>query len=606
MKKITLLIALFSVGFSFGQNNFLLAENYYRQGEYDKAAQIYTSLLKKNPLNTTYLKRLTTCYQETDQFKKAEELLFDYVNGKIFQDKTSFMQGVKPNNDGFGYLNVEIGYNFERQQKKDSAELFYQKAIDFIDKVPNQGGVVGRMFQQNNALDYAIKAYSRTMELRPNTNYEFQIAQIYGEKGDFEKMFSSYVELVDKNENYIGTVQRFSSKYLSDDPTDNNNVAFKKSLLRKSMSKPKNAWNELLSWLFTKQKEYAKAFVQEKALFRRNPEYLDNIRRLGKISFEDNDFGAAKDCFEFLLSNTNFIDEKINAELYLLKISVLTQDKNAEAMFESVFKKYGLNTNTIAIQTEYADFLTFKKNDPEKAETILENALSFSKSKFQQARIKLKLGEVLVFTERFNKALIYFSQVQTKLKNHPLSQEARFKVAQTSYFKGDFEWAKAQLKVLKGSTTQLIANDAVDLFLVISDNEPRDSIPSGLKDFAKADLLSFQNRNKEAIDIYTKIIANFQGQEIEDESLYNQALLFVKEQQYENAVTNLLKIVSIDKEGVLVDDAYFLLAEIYKDYIKNLEKASEYYQRIIFEKASSIYLVDARKKYRELRGDTIN
>jgi len=232
--------------------------------------------------------------------------------------------------------------------------------------------------------------------------------------------------------------------------------------------------------------------------------------------------------------------------------------------------------------------------------------LLLSTSKFKNARIKLKLGEVLVFTGRFNKALLYFSQVQTQLKNHPLSQQARFKVAQTSYFKGDFKWAKSQLKILKGSTTQLIANDAVDLFLVISDNEPKDSIPSGLLDFAKADLLAYQNKNTEAIAIYSALAQKYQGQNIEDEVLFNQAALYLKESQYENTISNLLKIISIDAEGILVDDSYYLLAEVYKNKIKDTEKASEYYQKIIFEKPSSIYLVDARKKYREIRGDIIN
>lgn len=590
MKKLIFLFILLSSVFSYGQSNFFLAEDYYRQGEYEKAAHIYQTLLKKNPYNTNYLKRLATCFQETDQFQKAEDLFRKTLQAYPGQE----------------YLHVEIGFNYERQQKKELADKEYAIAIAAIDKNPSLGGVIGRMFRQNNSLDNAIIAYNKTMRLNKNANYEFQVAQIYGEKGEFEKMFDSYIELVNKNENYLGTVQRFASRFITEDPTSPNNIALKRSLLRTSISNPKDVWNELLSWLFAKQKEYGKAFIQEKALFKRDPKYLDNIATLGKIAFNDGDYPAAKDCYTFLLRNTVFIDTKIHSELYLLKTAIELNENNIEQLFEKVLKNYGINANTISIQIAYSDFLTFKKNSPEKAETILEKALTFSKSKFQNARIKLKLGEVLVFMGRFNKALIYFSQVQTKLKNHPLSQQARFKVAQTSYFKGDFKWAIAQLKVLKGSTTQLIANDAVNLFLVISDNQPRDSIPSGLKDFAKADLLAFQNRNQEAISIYSNIIKEFQGREIEDESLYNQAELFVKEQQFENAITNLLRIIDIDKEGVLVDDTYYFLAEIYRKHIKDNEKASEYYQKIIFEKASSIYLVDARKKYRELRGDSIN
>jgi tetratricopeptide (TPR) repeat protein len=590
MKNIFLIIALFSVSFVFCQNSSSLAESYFREGEYEKASQIYESLEKNNPFNTRYLKRLITCYQETSNYEKAADLL----------------QKKLLNNPSQHYLRIEIGYNFDRQQKTALAKKEYDFAIDAITSDPSLGGIMGRMFQQNNLLDYAIEAYSKTMRLYKNASYEFQIAQIYGEKGEFEKMFDSYTQLIDKDENYLGGVQRFTSRYINEDATNSNNIAFKKSLLKKSISNPKNVWNELLSWLFTKQKEYGKAFIQEKALFNRDPAYIETVFRLGKIAFENNDNTTAKKCFNFILEKINFIEEKITAELFLLKIAVKTTNKNSTPLFEKTLQEYGVNRNSLEIQLEFADYLTFKRNSPLEAIEVLEKALSLSTSKFKNARIKLKLGEVLVFTGRFNKALLYFSQVQTQLKNHPLSQEARFKVAQTSYFKGDFKWAKSQLKILKGSTTQLIANDAVDLFLVISDNEPKDSIPSGLIDFAKADLLAYQNKNTEAIAIYSAMAQKYQGQNIEDDVLFNQATLYLKENQYENTISNLLKIISINAEGILVDDSYYLLAEVYKNKIKDTEKASEYYQKIIFEKPSSIYLVDARKKYREIRGDIIN
>ncbi len=567
-----------------------MAESYFREGAYEKASQLFEALEKNNPFNTRYLKRLITCYQETNNYNRAAE----HLQKKLLDNPSQ------------QYLRIEIGYNFERQKKSILAKKEYDSAIEAIDLNPSLGGIMGRMFQQNNLLNYAIAAYSKAMKLNKNSSYEFQIAQIYGEKGEFEKMFEFYIALIDKNESYLNGVQRYVGKYISNDALNNNNIAFKKALLKKSISNPKNVWNELLSWLFTKQKEYKKALIQEKALFNRDPNYIETIFRLGKIAFENNNTKTAKECFEFILEKTNFIEEQLTAELFLLKIMTKNAEKEYSSFFEKVLQKYGVNRNTLEIQLEFANYLTFKKNNPVEAIKVLEKAITLSSSKFKTAEIKLKLGEVLVFTGRFNKALLYFSQVQTQLKNHPLAQEARFKVAQTSYFKGDFKWAKSQLKILKGSTTQLIANDAVDLFLIISDNEPKDSIPSGLIDFAKADLLAYQNKNIEAILTYNKILEKYQGQTIEDEAMFNQASIYLKEKQYNKAIGNLLKIISINVDGILVDDSYYLLAEIYKNNIKDYQKASEYYQKIIFDKPSSIYLVNARKKYRELRGDVIN
>ncbi|WP_299047763.1 tetratricopeptide repeat protein [uncultured Polaribacter sp.] len=589
MKQLLILFFLAISSFSYAQNEYLLAENYFREGAYLKASQIYKKLYEKSPFNTTYLNRLISCYQETENFTEAENLL----TSKIKQS---------PNQ---GYLYVYLGYNYERQKQPELAQKNYTIALNSIDKNSAFGGIIGRVFKEYNLLDNAILAYKKTMEKDENTNYSFQIAQIYGEKGDLKEMFQSYIDLVNKNENYYNLVQRYASKYITDDSENEANILFRKTLLKKAASNPKDVWNVLLSWLFSQQKDYEKAFIQQKALYQRNPVSLSGIFELGEIAYNNNAFTASKTAFNFIIQNTTFIEEKIDAHWYISKVAVATQDTNTTLLFQSLFSEFGKNTLTIKLQVAYADFLTFYQNKPQQAKLVLEEALTFSRSKYDKARIKLKLGDILVFTGQYNKALIYFSQIQTQLKGDELAQQARFKVAQTSYFKGDFTWAKAQLKILKSSTTQLIANDALALFLTITDNEPVDSIPSGLIQYAKAELYAFQNKTQQAIDTLNTIKRNFKGQPIEDEVLFKQAKLYIKQQEFEKAVTNFKQVISLNPQGILIDDAHYQLAELYKNHLNNLEKASEYYQKIIFDYPSSIYLVDARKKYRKIRGDNL-
>ena len=580
------------------QNDFFLAETYFRQGEYEKATQIYKKLYNKSEFNNTFLNRLISCYQQTDDFKTVESLLQKRIK----------------KNASHTYLFVFLGYNYQRQQQQELANTNYQKAINSLNKNTTYGGLIGRLFKEYNLLDNAIFAYEKAMQGNPNANYNFQIAQIYGEKGAFKKMFESYIDMVDKNQNYLNLIQRYTSKYITDDSENETNILFRKTLLRKSLSNPKDEWNVLLSWLFAQQKEYKKALIQEKALYQRNASDLNAIFNLGSVAFEHNNYEAATLCFNFINEKSVLNKEKIDSNLYLSKIAVATKNPKTEQLFQSLFNKFGINTATIKLQVEYADFLTFSEDKPQKANVILEKALTFSRTKFDKARIKLKLGDVLVFREKFNKALLYFSQIQTQLKNHELAQQARFKVAQTSYFKGDFTGAKAQLKILKGSTTQLIANDAVALFLKITDNEPVDSIPSGLKQLARAELLSYQNKNEEALveleNLFTSknILVNglVPGEVIYDDVLFFQAKLCIKQKRYEEAILSLEKIIAADNQGFLTDDVYYQMAELYNYNLNDIEKAKEYYQKIVFEHSSSIYLVEARKKFRELRGDTIN
>lgn len=591
MKKIIILfnLLILSLFCHAQQNEFIIAENYFRNNEYEKAIQLYKRLYDQSPYNTTYLKKLITCYQETEQFTVAENLLTQKLKEK-------------PN---LSYLYVVLGYNFERQEKIEDANKYYQKAIESINKKANYGSLIAGLFKNYSKLDLAIEAFNKVMEINPKANYGFQLAQIYGEKGNFEQMFKSYVDLVDKNEGYLNNVKRYAGKYLTDDSEDENNILFKKALFRKSISNPKDIWNDLLSWLFIRQKQYSKAFIQNKALLARNPDNLGKINDLGKIALENKDYETAEECFNLIIEKTNYLRDKFNAINNNLKIAIETKQPDVEERFNSIFKEYGINSKTLFTQVEYANYLTFTKNTPEEAATVLKNALNFTNSKFIKASIKLKLGDVFVYMGKFNKGLIYFSQVQTLFKNNYIGQEARFKVAQASYFKNDFTWAKAQLKILKGSATQLIANDAADLFLTISDNEPKDSIGTGLKEYAKADLLAYQNKNDEAIAILNDIITNYKGQSIEDEALFKQAQLFVKKKQYDEAILNYAKIIALDKEGIYIDDVYYHMAELYNNELNNPEKAKEYYQKIIFDLPSSIYLVEARKKFRKLRGDDI-
>ena len=589
MKLIQLLIFLTVTSASFAQNDYLLAESYYREGAYEKATEQFKKLYAKSPFNTSYLNRLVSCYQETEQFSEAEQLLISKLKKNPEQ----------------GFLYVYLGYNYERQQQKELARENYALALKSIDKNPSYGAIIGRTFKDYNLLDTAVLAYEKVMTINKNADYNFQIAQIQGEKGDFKNMFESCIDLVDKKEQYASVIQGFTSKYITDDSENKANIIFKKTLLRKSASQPKNVWNALLSWLFIQQKEYEKALVQEKALYQRNSSDLSAIFSLGKIAFENKNFTSAKECFNFVAQKSSLNEEIIDAYFYIAKIAVANHNPETEALFQSLFKKFGKKTGTLKLQIAYADFLTFSQNTPEEAKKVLENAVAFSNSKFQKARIKLKLGDVFVFTGKFNKALRYFSQIQTQLKNHELAQLARFKVAQTSYFKGDFTWAKTQLKVLKSATSQRIANDAVALYLMITDNEPVDGIPSGLSQYSKAVVLDFQNKTQEAIDTLSVISKRYKGQPIEDEALFKQAKLFLKLNEFEAAITNFKKVIALNPEGVLIDDAYYELAELFNNYLKKPEKASEYYQKIIFDYSSSIYLVEARKKYRIIRGDSL-
>ncbi|MEW7289117.1 tetratricopeptide repeat protein [Aquimarina sp. 2304DJ70-9] len=595
MRFAFLYISLFLTLSAFSQSE-QLAKNYMQQGQYEKALSIYQKLYNKNPNRNSYLLGLVESFQQLEQFNEAEKILLRRV-----EKKTNNAQ-----------ILVELGHHYDLQEKPEQARIYYNKAIEtYTNSDVNHAYSLAQTFEKYSLLDEAALIYEKGMEDNPRANFNVQLAKIYGEQGKLEKMFDSYLSLLQLQSNYINIVQRNFSDYISDNPSNEANIIFRKLLIKRLQQNPDILYNEMLSWLFVQQKEFKKAFVQEKAIYKRKDESPQGIIDLARIAISEKDIKSATEILNYILETPVSKDMKLTAHKIILKAKVDSANKKEYKtiveQYNTVFAEYGKSRETIGLQIDYAHFLAFNLDKKQEAIAFLKDIIKRERlSRFQSSRIKMKIADILVLDQKFNQALIYYTQVQNALKNNFLAQDARFKVAKTSYYKGDFKWAQTQLDVLKSSTSQLIANDAMELSLIISDNSQEDSTQTALKIYAKADLLAFQNKNEEAIGMYEKILTQHKGEKIEDEAFLRQAKLFEIEKQFEKAKVNYLKIIEFYSDDILIDDAYYWLAELYVNELGEPEKAKELYEKIIFNHADSIYFVNARKKYRALRGDAIN
>lgn len=571
----------------------ILAKEYYKNGAYEKALIAYKKLYDKSPSNINYINQIVSTHQQLEQYNEAH----------------TFLEGIMKRVHYPAFL-VEMGYNYQLSGDQMTADNYYQKALSTIDEQPSQVFAIARAFQNHAHLTEAATAYEKAMALNSDFNFSIQLAQIYGEQGHIEKMFTSYVEYAESNPSAVSDIKRAVSDFISEEASNENNLLFKKILLKKMQQDPKALWNALLSWLFIQQKEYNKAFVQEKAIYNREQQSLYRIFELAEIAANEKEFDIAKTIYNYIIENTTSNDTKLEAHFKKLEIEVKTSKKSdfprIKLEFQELLSAYPTSDNILELQIAYANFLAFHLNETNEAIRFLEDVLEAPLSKLEEAQVKLKLGDILVLQEKFNKALIYYSQIQRNLKNSTISQEARFKVAKASYYKGDFKWAESQLKILKSSTSQLTANDALELKLLISDNKYEDSLQTALKLYAKADLLAFQNRNDEAISLLNNILEAHKTEPIIAQTLYKQAQLFEIEAQYQKAQSNYEAIIANYRDGLLVDDAYFHLAKIYENQLNQTEKAKDLYEKIIFNHPDSIFFVESRKRFRALRGDAIN
>lgn len=589
MKRLFLHIALFFSLVCFAQNE-QLAQYYYDKGDFEKAKISYEELLKEIPLNSQYFLRIIDCSQQLQQFESAEKAIQERFN-KYNQ----------------GNLLVELGYNFQLQKNDDKAKMFYEQALERIKKNPNEVYGISNSFERKVLLDYALKSYETASALEPNFNFNYQIGLLYGQLSNMEMMISTFLDEAFANPQNSIRIQNQLVRFMVDEGDANFNELLRKALIVRTQKNQDIFWNHYLSWFYVQQKEFEKAFIQEKAIYKRNPESLANIVNLGQLAIDEQNDEAAKEILGFVLENTQDLELIIQANSYLMTMKIeKASEKDFAAIsteLDGLLKQFEISPFTLSLQLIQAHFTAFNLKKPEEGKAIVKRALELQLNDYEMANAKMELADILLFEEKFNQALIYYSQIELDLKNDVMAHEASLKAAKTSYFKTDFAWALKQFKELKSANTQLIANDALEYFLLINDNTAADSTQTALKQFAKGDYLLYQNRNQEAVTQFQTILKTYKGQEIEAVTLLRLGKIYEKKGDFALALSQYQMIIDQHSDGIYIDEALYFSAEIYNKQSLP-EKAKPLYEKILFNHQDSIYFVEARKKFRQLRGDT--
>jgi tetratricopeptide (TPR) repeat protein len=590
MKKILLILILFFSLWANAQNE-QLANNYFDRGDFEKALLSYEDLLKNQIGNFNYFQRIIECYQQLQQYEKAQKAI------EVQLDKFKQNQ-----------LLVELGYNFQLQKDQEKANKYYNQAIDKIKKNANEVYGIGYVFERKALVDYALLAYKTALEKDPKMSFNFQMATLYGQQGNTDLMIDTFLQEAYQNPQNLPLIQNQLSRFMTENVDANFNDSLKKALLVRAQKTQDIFWNDFLSWLFIQQKEYGKAFIQQKAIYKRNPDSFANIVNLGQMAIDDNDQDSATEILNFVLQNTRDLDLLIQSHSYLIemKIDHATEKDypTITAELDKLIKEFGVSPYTLSLLKLEADFNAFHLNNPEKAKAILKSAMEMPINRSQLAEVKMELADILLFEEKFNQALIYYSQIDEDMSGDVIGQEASLKTAKTSYFKTDFEWASHQLKVLKSASSQLIANDALDLFLLISDNTVEDSLQVALKKFARADFLLYQNKKTAALAGFQLILKEHKGEDIEPVTLLRIGKIYEKMGDFANALANYDAIITKHKDCIYIDEALYFSAEIYNLQLNDSEKAKLLYEEMLTKHEDSIFYVDSRNKYRKLRGDT--
>ncbi len=576
------------------ETDIALAKQYMEQKEYEKAIPIFKNAYDFAPFDKNiydaYLEALLTAQKYTE----AEKLV-QYMTGIRREDPIMF---------------VDMGRVLELSgQKKKSIEQ-YEEALNRISGEDYRTRQLADAFAHVGNDRYAVKVYERARQLVQNPYiYATELALLYGKEGKTDEAINALMDVLVLQPHVLEDVKSSLLQIVNNG--EKKMVQMQKLIMKRLSAQPDNPlWNELNTWVFTQKGDYNGALMQITALDKKLGEEGERVIQFCKNAYKDGQYDVALQGYEYVLMKgeaSPMHESALEGKIAVYQAQLQKSKPVNKILLEKVLKEYAdyfgmYPQQSTGIQIkEYAMVQARYAHRVDTAINILESVIQAPNMKKNIVGIcKLDLGDYYLLLGKVWDASLIYSQVDKAFKEDVLGEEARFRNAKLAYYRGDFKWAQGQLAVLKASTTELIANDALALSVLITENIPADSNLTPLLRFAAADLLLFQNRTVESDQLLDSIGRVFPESNLQDDIYLLRAQIAEEEGRNADAITYLEKIREGYGQDVLGDDAVFRLAKLYDEVLKDKNRAQHYYELLITEYPGSTYIQTARTRYHQL------
>ncbi len=580
-----------------------LAGQYYTQGQWDKAADLYEALFDKSPASF-YYSQLLNCYLNMNNGKAAEKL----VQKQIRRNPRQIT------------FQVDLAYVYQKTGEEEKAGRQYDKALKELDpRDMYQVQDLARAYELRGHPARAINTYLMARN-HQNNGYRFnvELAQLYNKQGNLPGMLDEYCELIEtQGYNYLEQIEQSLQDLVANDAGGEKTNAVRTRLVKEIQKNPDNQiFSDLLVWLFVQKKDFESALIQCKAIDKRMGENGRRVLELARVAVSNEQFETARKAYQYVIDKgpgeMYFQARKeLSVALYRKLVSAVSYTPAELEELRSLLVKthYELGGGEAAapVAIRLAHLMAFYVNKPDSALAILQPYTEPGAGLPLRLlnEVKLEIADIQLLQGEIWEATLTYSQVEKSMKNDTLGQEAKFRNAKLAYYKGEFDWAKAQLDVLKAATSKLIANDALELSLLIADNTVYDTTGEGLRMFARADLLLYQNKPALALETLDSLARGLPETTLADDILYRKANIAIRQGRYTDAIGFLEQLLTAYRTDILADNALFLLAGLYEKQLKEPTKAMDLYKELLTDFPGSLFVVEARKRFRILRGDTV-
>lgn len=578
-----------------------LAQQYYNNQEYDKALDYLEEILDAG-VNKKAYQMAYDIYILSEDWREAEKLAKEYAKkdrGRVHEYEADLL---------FVYL---------AKKDQDEADDLVEDIMEKIADQPSRAYMYGKIFQDKGYPRLALEAYQKAEEKNPRLNLDYQKALLYGELGELENMYRMYVAMVEKSPNYLNTVKILLSRAITESETTDELEFLKRELIKRIQAGGPSALNEMLIHVYVQEKNFRGAFTQLKALEKQGVASPGELMRLARVAKQNEEFSLALRIFEYVarkgkedLFYRSAILGYLDAAYQELQVKPEVSREEWQDLVDTYQKyrpEFKGDVGIAELHSALAEVYAYRFGQTDTAERLLRSLFEMGYlNPEDKARAQVQLADLLLYTGNRWDAIIYYGRAEKAFEQSPIGQEAKFKRAKAAYYVGDFQWAQGIFDVLKESTSKQIANDAMQYSLLINDNIGLDTTTDAMEVFAQADLYNYQGQLDSALYLLERMEVGFVGHNILDEALLLKGDILYKKKDYASAEAAWTKIIEAHAKDILADDALYRLANMKLEIMGEREKAMELYQKLFTEHIDSFYASDARKKYRELRGDEVN
>ena len=595
---LTFIIFLFvTSGYAQQSNEVQLANEYYGQGDYVKAKKLYDELAKdfRNiPLihNNYYFLLI-----ESQDFNDANKYIKRLI--KKFPDNL--------------YYRLDYGLLLLASEGESRASDYFDNIISDIKFDTYLTSITADYFVNKKLTQFAIKTFQESRKaLKSPYSFSLEMANIYRIMNSKDLMVEEYLNYVSQNPSNLNYVKNTLQSLLA---KPDELESLEKLLYDKIQQNPESEiYGELLIWVNLQQKNFYGAFVQARAIDRRLKSEGSRTLNIGLIALDNDDYNNAIKIFTYLIKTYPGSHNYILSKMYLIR-SYEKRVRNTypidEREIRNLINDYnqfiaelGITRNTLEALRNKALLHAFYLDEKDSAISILQKIIETPRASPDiKAQSKLDLGDIYLLIGQPWESTLLYSQVEKSNKDENLGYTAKLKNAKLSYYKGDFQLAQEHLDILKEATTREIANDAMSLSLLIKDKPALDTAEVAMKRYSEIELLLFQNKTEEATAAIDSMMKEYSHHSLTDELYWLKADIETKLGHFDESITLLNMIIENHGTDILGDDAFFKKADIIDKQQHKKEEAMDLYRTFLTKYPGSVYVAEARKRFRELRGD---